>query len=142
MKKLRFFSYLILLTPLFPFAEPHPDVNAALDYQLPKNTCRTKSKSFESSAEAIGKPVAASGSLNVFEGSGAEEMSDVDSYTRKREERKLGLWQKCTKEYKNNLLGDMKELKAHAKHGLTQTQADHLIIENMAAIQQAYMAPE
>lgn len=141
MKKLRFFSYLILLTPLFPFAEPHPDVNAALDYQLPENTYRTKSKSFESSTEAIGKPVATSGLLNIFEGSGAEEMSDVDSYTRKREERRLGRWQKCTKEYKDTLLGDMKELKARAKQGLTQTQAD-LILENMAAIQQAYMAPE
>ena len=69
MKALRFFSYMILLMPGLSFAETHPDVNAALDYQLPENICRTKPKSFESSGEAIGKPVQASGALNVFEGS-------------------------------------------------------------------------
>jgi hypothetical protein len=68
-------------------------------------------------------------------------MSDVDSYTRKRQERKLARWQKCTNEYKSALLEDMEELKSSAKHGLTQTQAD-LILANMAAIQHAYMAPE
>ena len=41
----------------------------------------------------------------------------------------------------DDLLEDMEELKSSAKHGLTQTQAD-LILANMAAIQQAYMAPE
>ena len=141
MKALRFLSCLILLMPVLSFAETHPAVNAALDYQLPENTCRTKPKSFESSGEAIGKPVQASGALNVFEGSGAEDMSDVDSYTRKRQERKLARWQKCTNEYKSALLEDMEELKSSAKHGLTQTQAD-LILANMAAIQHAYMAPE
>ena len=89
----------------------------------------------------LASPVAASGSLNVFEGSGAEEMSDVDSYTRKRQERKLTRWKKCTKEYKSALLEDMEELKSSAQHGLTKPQAD-LILANMAAIQQAYMAPE
>ena len=68
-------------------------------------------------------------------------MSDVDSYTRKRQERKLARWKKCTNEYKSALLGDMEELKASAKHGLTQTQVG-LILANIAAIQQAYMAPE
>ena len=106
MKALRFLSCLILLMPVLSFAETHPDVSAALDYQLPENACRTKPKSFESSGEAIGKPVQASGALNVFEGSGAEDVSDVDSYTRKRQERKLTRWKKCTKEYKSALLGD------------------------------------
>ena len=141
MKALRFLSCLILLMPVLSFAETHPDVSAALDYQLPENACRTKPKSFESSGEAIGTPIQDSSSTSVFEGSGAEEMSDVDSYTRKRQERKLTRWKKCTKEYKSALLGDMEELKSSAQHGLTKPQAD-LILANMAAIQQAYMAPE
>ena len=134
-------GFLILLVPAISLAETHPKVQAALDYQLPGNTCGTKPKSFESSGEAIGKPVQESGALTVFEGSGAEEMSDVDSYTRKRQERKMARWKNCTKEYKSGLLEDMEALKASAQHGLTQPQAN-IILENMASIQQAYMAPE
>ena len=141
MKALRFLSCLILLMPVLSFAETHPDVSAALDYQLPENACRTKPKSFESSGEAIGRPIQDSSSTSVFEGSGAEEMSDVDSYTRKRQERKVARWKNCTKEYKRGLLIDMDELKASAQHGLTQPQAN-IILANLAAIQQAYMAPE
>ena len=134
-------GFLILLVPAISLAETHPKVQAALDYQLPGNTCGTKPKSFESSGEAIGKPVQESGALTVFEGSGAEEMSDVDSYTRKRQERKMARWKNCTKEYKSGLLEDMEALKASAQHGITQPQAN-IILENMATIQQAYMAPE
>ena len=134
-------GFLILLVPAISLAETHPKVQAALDYQLPGNTCGTKPKSFESSGEAIGKPVQESGALTVFEGSGAEEMSDVDSYTRKRQERKMARWKNCTKEYKSGLLEDMEALKASAQHGITQPQAN-IILENMASIQQAYMAPE
>ncbi len=141
MKVLRFFGFLILLIPGISFAENHPEVQAALDYQLPENTCGTKPKSFESSGEAIGKPIQDSSSTSIFEGSGAEEMSDVDSYTRKRQERKMTRWKNCTKEYKSGLLADMEALKASAQHGLTQPQAN-MILENMASIQQAYMAPE
>ena len=50
-------GFLILLVPAISLAETHPKVQAALDYQLPGNTCGTKPKSFESSGEAIGKPV-------------------------------------------------------------------------------------
>ena len=134
-------GFLILLVPAISLAETHPKVQAALDYQLPENTCGTKPKSFESSGEAIGKPVQESGALTVFEGSGAEEMSDVDSYTRKRQERKMARWKNCTREYKSGLLADMEALKASAQHGLTQPQAN-IILENMASLQQAYMAPE
>ena len=141
MKALRFCSFLILLMPALSFAETRSNVQAALDYQLPENTCSAKPKSFESSGEVIGKPVQASGSLNVFEGSGADEMSDIDSYTRKRQERKMVRWKNCTKEYKSGLLEDMEELKASAQHGLTPPQAN-IILANLANIQQAYMAPE
>jgi len=141
MKTLRLCGFLILLMPAISLAETHPKVQAALDYQLPENTCGTKPKSFESSGEAIGKPIQDSSSTSVFEGSGAEEMSDVDSYTRKRQERKMTRWKSCTKEYKSGLLEDMEELKASAQHGLTQPQAN-IILANLANIQRAYMAPE
>ncbi|MBT4379566.1 MAG: hypothetical protein HN739_22980, partial [Gammaproteobacteria bacterium] len=82
MKTLTLCSFLILLMPAISSAETHSKVQAALDYQLTENTCGTKPKSFESSGEAIGKPVQESGGVTYFEGSGADEMSDVDSYTR------------------------------------------------------------
>jgi hypothetical protein len=141
MKALGFCCFLILLTPTISFAETHAKVQAALDYQLPENGCGTKPKSFESAGEAIGTPIQDSSSTSVFEGSGADEMSDVDSYTRKRQERKMTRWKSCTRKYKSGLLEDMEELKASAQHGLTQPQAN-IILENMADIQQAYMAPE
>ena len=141
MKTLRLCGFLILLMPAISLAEAHSKVQAALDYQLPENTCGTKPKSFESSGEAIGTPIQDSSSTSVFEGSGAEEMSDVDSYTRKRQERKMTRWKSCTKEYKRGLLEDMAELKASAQHGSTQPQAN-IILANLANIQQAYMAPE
>ena len=141
MKTLRLCGFLILLMPAISLAETHSKVQAALDYQLPENTCGTKPKSFESSGEAIGTPIQDSSSTSVFEGSGAEEMSDVDSYTRKRQERKMTRWKSCTKEYKSGLLEGMDELKASAQHGLTQPQAN-IILANLANIQQAYMAPE
>ena len=141
MKTLTLCGFLILLMPAISLAETHSKVQAALDYQLTENTCGTKPKSFEASAEVIGAPIQDSSSTSVFEGAGAEEMSDVDSYTRKRQERKVARWKNCTKEYKRGLLIDMEELKASAQHGLTQPQAN-IILANLAAIQQAYMAPE
>jgi hypothetical protein len=141
MKALRFCGFLILLMPAISFAETHAEVQAALDYQLPENACGTKPKSFESSGEAIGTPIQDSSSTSIFEGSGAEEVSDVDGYTRKRQERKVARWKNCTKKYKSGLLEDMEELKASAQHGLTQPQAN-IILANLANIQQVYMAPE
>jgi len=141
MKALRFCGFLILLMPAISFAETHAKVQAALDYQLPENACGTKPKSFESSGEAIGTPIQDSSSSSIFEGSGAEEVSDVDGYTRKRQERKVARWKNCTKKYKSGLLEDMEELKASAQHGLTPEQAN-IILANLANIQQVYMAPE
>ena len=141
MKALRFCGFLILLMPAISFAETHAEVQAALDYQLPENACGTKPKSFESSGEAIGTPIQDSSSTSIFEGSGAEEVSDVDGYTRKRTERKVARWKNCTKKYKSGLLEDMEELKTSAQHGLTQPQAN-IILANLANIQQVYMAPE
>lgn len=141
MKTLRFFSILILSIPVLTVAETHSNVKAALDYQLPVNACGTKPKSFEVSGELVGAPIQDSSSTAVFEGAGAEEMSDVDSYTRKRQERKVARWKSCTKDYKDGLLNDMNTLKASAQHGLTQPQAN-IILANMATIQKAYMAPE
>ena len=79
MKTLTLCGFLILLMPAISLAETHSKVQAALDYQLPENTCGTKPKSFESSGEAIGTPIQDSSSTSVFEGSGAEEMSNVVS---------------------------------------------------------------
>ena len=141
MKALRFCSILILLTPALTFAEIHPKVQAALDYQVPENTCGVKPKSFESTGEVVGAPIEDPSSTTIFEGTGADEMSDIDTNTRRRQERKMKRWKKCTAKFKEGLLVDMEDLKASAQHGLTQAQAD-IILANMAKIQTAYMAPE
>ena len=68
-------------------------------------------------------------------------MTDVDSYTIKRYERKKKRWEKCVDQYKSKLMKDFERLKNSAQHGLTQDQADQ-ILANMATIQQVYLSPE
>jgi len=131
---------LILLLPSISFAETHKKVQAALDYKLPENTCK-KPKPLPRTTEAVGAPIQNTGSIIAFEGSGADEVSDVDSYTIRRLERKHERYNKCLAEFKGNLLDDMEELKASAQFGLTQSQADTILL-NMSGIQKVYMTED
>ncbi len=115
----------------------HPEVKSALEYAVPENTCRKPRGSED--LRSVSAPTQSSGSLNVFEGSNTGDVSEIDSYTRKRIARKEKRWKKCVDEYKQDLLADMERLKSSAQHGLTQEQANK-ILTNMARIQEAYMS--
>ena len=132
-------SCLVLILPGLAFGETHNAVQAALDYQLRENSC-TKPKVITADA-TVSPPVPAAGSVAFFVGTSPSEVSDVDSYTRKRQERKENRWRSCVASYKGGLLEDMEALKNSASHGLTQQQAK-IILANMAMIQQVYMTQD
>ena len=131
-------AFLVIL-PAWAFGETHDAVQTALDYELPENTC-SKPKVISNEATVTAPPQDPS-STAFFEGSSTSEVSDVDGYTRKRQERKETRWKKCVVEYKEGLLQDMEQLKGSAQHGLTQEQAN-TILESMALIQKVYMTPD
>ena len=139
MKLTRVSGCLILMLPGLAFAEIHREVQDALDYHLPENTC-SKPKIIESS-ENVTPPAQAAGSAELFVGSSSSEVSDMDSYTRKRLQKKERRWRTCVAKYKVNLLEDMEELKSSASHGLTQEQAN-AILTHMAFIQKVYMTED
>ena len=103
----------------------HKEVVAALGWELPTNECS--------------KPRLMAQSSNVVDGKGAREITDVDSYTIERYNRKEKRWQKCLNKYKERLMKDFERLKGSAQHGLTQQQANQ-ILTKMALIQQVYMS--
>ena len=108
-------------------AVTHKEVAWALDWALPANNCE--------------KPRLVSHSYNVKDSEGDRAVTDVDSYTIKRYERKEKRWQKCVDKYKKNLLKDFERLKGSAQYGLTQDQAKR-ILEHMAVLQQVYMSTD
>ena len=130
----------ILFLPIASIAETHSKVQAAMDYELPKYTC-VKPKKFVHKTEVIGAPMPASGAVPIFEGSGAEEITDMDSHTMNRLKRKEDRWNKCVVEFKDGLLADIEKLKASAQYGMNQDQAN-IILGNMSKIQKVYMTPE
>lgn len=132
--------WLLLILPAFAFAEVHIAVQEAMDYQLPGNTC-SKPRGLEGAVNASPPPARQAGTAEFFVGSSDSEVSDMDTYTRKRLENKERRWIKCLANYKAGLLEDMETLKGSAAYGITKAQAD-IILANMAAIQKVYMTPE
>ncbi len=130
---------LILLAPWLAHGEVHKAVQAALDYEVPENTCKKPKTNF--SETSVTAPPQDAGSASFFEGSSASNVSDTDSYTRNRAARKEKRWKSCVDKYKKGLLADMETLKSSAQYGLTQAQAN-TILGKMAAIQAVYMSPE
>jgi len=136
----KFGCILILFLPTASIAETHGEVQAAMDYELPEYTC-VKPKQFGRRTEVVGAPMPDAGAVPIFAGAGADEVTDMDSHTINRLKRKEDRWNKCIKEFKDDLLANMEKLKASAQHGLNQDQAD-IILGNMAKIQKVYMTPE
>ena len=139
MKSLLLSSYLLLALPGLALGQTHMAVQAALDYQLPGNTC-SKPKVIPATT-LVNAPAQSAGSDNIFAGKLANEITDVDSYTRGRQERKAKRWRSCLAIYKTSLLDDMEELKNSAQYGLSQEQAN-AILTNMAMIQQVYLTED
>jgi hypothetical protein len=114
-------------------------VQAALDYQLPENTC-SKPEIVTGGTNVVA-PIQDPSSINVFQGSSTAVVSDIDSYERGRQERKEERWRKCLAKYKEGLLNDFERLRGSAQHGLTEEQA-HAILTKMALVQRVYFDPD
>ena len=122
---------LILLLPYSSIApaqeDLHSEVAWALDWNLPENKCE--------------KPNLISQSYKVTDSEGDRPVSDVDSYTIRRYERKEKRWKKCVDNYKKDLMKDFTRLKDSAQYGLTQEQANS-ILEKLSLLQKAYLSPD
>jgi len=89
---------LIFLPAAVLAQEIHPDVQAALDWQLPKNECKFKLK----------------------------RSSNVTGMERKYK-RAMKKYEKCIGHYVTGLALEQKKMRAVAQHGLTQAQADTIM---------------
>ncbi len=141
-------SCFLLILPCLASAEIHQAVQDALDYQLSENTCSRPRIILPGDAGDAGNtggtvspPPQASGSTEFFVGSSGSEVSEMDSYTRRRLKSKEQRWRTCVASYKVTLLQDMEALKGSANHGITQAQAN-IILTNLALIQKVYMTED
>lgn len=127
LKYFKLWFSLLLLLPFFAQAETHAKVQEALDWELTINACK--------------KPKMIARASNVVDGQGDREVTDVDSYTIERYERKQKRWESCLGEYKEALLVELGELEDCAQYGLTRAQAD-TILGKMAFIQKVYLSAD
>ena len=125
--KFRLLFVLLLVLPFYSEAETHARVQEALDWELPVNNCK--------------KPKMVARSSNVNDGQGDREVTDVDSYTIERYERKQERWESCLGEYKEALLVELAKMKDCAQYGLTRAQAD-IILGKMALMQKVYLSTD
>lgn len=138
MKSIVPWFFALLLCSTAASAEEAMSVQAALDYQLPENTC-SKPEFFVNGTDS-GLPIQDSGRGDNH-GYRDANLSDVDGDELEREARKEERWKKCLAEYKEGLLNDMERLKGSAQHGLTEAQA-HAIVAHMVLIQDVYLSPD
>ena len=128
MDRIRVVCVLVLVVPAVSLtAETHHKVQAALEYAIPFNSCK-KPRTLAKIAVIIDS-----------DGEGGVSRSDVDSYTMDRLQRKQKRWQSCVKNYKQELLKDLAELRNCAEYGLTREQAD-IVLGKMADIQSVVMS--
>ena len=107
----------LVLTPAVSFgaeteSQIHPDVQAALTYELRINECKRPNITGQSDAHNLG-----------------------------RGERKLKRWKKCVKKYRKGLLKDFQGLRSSAQHGLNKEQAD-IILAKMGQINGLLQSPD
>ena len=127
MKSLALCCALWLMVPVYAQSELHEGVQAALDWELPDNTCK--------------KPRLDVVSSNVVDGEGSRTQTDVDSYTIDRYLRKEKRRKSCVEKYKAGLMENFGTLRNSAQYGLTQAQAD-IILGKLALIQSVYLSPD
>jgi hypothetical protein len=128
-KNFRLWFSLLLVLPFNSGAETHAEVQEALDWELPVNTCKKP------------KIIAQSSNVSNSDGQGDREVTDVDSYTIERYERKQKRFESCVDEYKEALLVEFDEMKNCAQYGLSSEQAD-IILGKMALMQKVYLSAE
>lgn len=105
----------------------HKRVQAALDWELPVNSCV--------------KPRKPGSGIAIVDAEGTIRSFDVDSYELRRYQRKEKRWINCVAKYKKKLMRDFEDLTNCAQYGLTKTQAD-IVLKKMALIQAVYVSPE
>lgn len=105
----------------------HKSVQAALDWELPVNSCV--------------KPSMPRSGIAFVDDEGTTRSFDVDSYQLGRFQRKEKRWKDCVAKYKKKLMRDFEDLTNCAQYGLTKKQAD-IVLTKMALIQSVYVSPE
>ena len=119
----------VLAPTLAIAAEIHPEVQSALDWQLPENSCGDR-------------PQIIGAEPDVYDPAQDTTVRyDVDYYKLGRHERKMKRWDACITGYKEDLMNEFEVLKNCARHGLTQAQAD-TILGKLALIQEVLVSPD
>ena len=119
---------LLLLPITTNAAETHKNVQQALDWQLPENSCK--------------KPPYIGLGIEILDEAGMRRRYDgADHYKIERQERKQKRFDTCMKQYRNGLAADFEELKSSAQYGLTKEQSD-IILGKMASIHTILAPPE
>jgi len=123
-------------------ADISKEVQAALDWQLPINSCK-KPKAVGHLRTSIinGGYMTHSRSNTTEKGGGILLVHDVDHYTIGRYQRQKKRYQSCVRKYKSALLVSFESLKASAQYGLTEPQARH-ILQKLAQVQSTILSPE
>lgn len=96
---------IIFMSAVVLAQDVHPEVQAALDYQMPNHECDFKVKS-----------------------------SGVVSQSRRKIKKAMKKYTKCTEGYKSGLAAEQKKMMGVAQHGLTQEQAN-IIMGHLSRIQ-------
>jgi hypothetical protein len=134
-------SFLITL-PYNSSAETHEAVQAALDWELPSNSCKKPRPSDgQEDVLAHGGVISHSPTGTTENSEGAPTVFGVDHYKIDRYERKKKRWETCVSSYKSNLLEQFEVMKSSARYGLTEQQAE-TILGKFAQIQAAVLSPE
>lgn len=124
MKKVLIILFMLLASSVFAEEPLHKEVKWALDWELPVSTCE--------------KPKVIAQSKNVTDEQGDRPVTDIDTYTINRYQRKMKRFTRCNEKYKKNLMKDFTRLKESAQYGLTEPQAK-VILQNMSDLQEAYI---
>lgn len=127
MQTLNILAIALVLSSASVYAETHPEVQKALDYEQPESTC--------------GDEPVLRGAKTTKDSAEDTVRSDVDHYTRKRHERKHQRWSKCNDKHRDALMDDFVRLKDSAQHGMTQEQAQ-IVLGHMKSIQDTLRPPQ
>ena len=133
-----------LLLAFFAFgasAEVYEEVQEALNWQLPLNTCKNpKEIRHLQNIDANGGYISHSPTNTTEESGGAPTVYGVDHYKIDRYQRKKKRWESCISNYKSELLVSFEKLKSSAQFGLTKPQAN-TILGKLAQIQAIVLSP-
>jgi hypothetical protein len=132
----------MIVLPYNSSAETHEEVQAALDWELPLNSCKKpRPVSGQEDILAHGGVISHAPTGTTENSEGAPTVFGVDHYKIDRYERKKKRWETCVSSYKSNLLEQFEVLKSTAQYGLTKQQAE-TILDKFAQIQAAVVSPE